>query len=218
MNPAGLDSLELENIGQVFYNLSFDELIEHELRNGECKMTSSGATTVDTGIFTGRSPKDKYFVDREPSNKYIAWGNVNKKVSPEIFAELLVVAQEQLSNKDLYVTDVFCGSSAASKRLGLSCLNLGNIASITNGILNIICANNIEIYPNLNPNEINKIIKAIPVTISGFKTGMLFTFKITFLNFFFILKIPIAVNTPIVVAIIVDNTAIDIVFTNALFN
>ena len=95
MNPAGLDSLELENIGQVFYNLSFDELIEHELRNGECKMTSSGATTVDTGIFTGRSPKDKYFVDQEESNKYIAWGDVNQPIKGEIFQELLQVAKSE---------------------------------------------------------------------------------------------------------------------------
>jgi phosphoenolpyruvate carboxykinase (ATP) len=116
MNPVGLDSLELENIGQVFYNLSFDELIEHELKNGECKMTSSGATTVDTGIFTGRSPKDKYFVDQAESNKYIAWGDVNQPISNEIFQELLKVAKTQLSNKDIYVTDVYCGASAASKR------------------------------------------------------------------------------------------------------
>ncbi len=116
MKPAGLENLELENIGQVFYNLSFDELIEHELKNGECQMTSSGATTVDTGIFTGRSPKDKYFVDQEESNKYIAWGDVNQPIKGEVFQELLQVARQQLSNKDIYVTDVYCGASAASKR------------------------------------------------------------------------------------------------------
>ncbi|PHR57066.1 MAG: phosphoenolpyruvate carboxykinase (ATP) [Arcobacter sp.] len=116
MNPAGLENLGLDNIGKVFYNLDFDELIDHELKNDECKMTTNGATTVDTGIFTGRSPKDKYFVDQEESNKYISWGNVNKPISNEIFQELLGVAKEQLSNKDIYVTDVYCGASAASKR------------------------------------------------------------------------------------------------------
>ncbi len=116
MKPAGLENLKLDNIGQVFYNLSFDELIEHELKNGECEMTSSGATTVDTGIFTGRSPKDKYFVDQPDSNKYIAWGDVNQPISAEIFQELLQVARKQLSGKDIYVTDVYCGASAASKR------------------------------------------------------------------------------------------------------
>jgi len=116
MNLTELEELGLKNIGNVHHNLGYDELIKHELENGECAQTNKGATAVDTGIFTGRSPKDKYFVDCDPSNKYIAWGDVNKKVSADIFAELLVVAQEQLSGKDLYITDVFCGSSAASKR------------------------------------------------------------------------------------------------------
>jgi phosphoenolpyruvate carboxykinase (ATP) len=116
MNVTELEEIGLKNVGKVFHNLSYKELIQHEIDNDECIVTKKGATAVDTGIFTGRSPKDKYFVDRDISNKYIAWGDVNKKVSSEIFEELLVVAQDQLSNSDLYVTDVFCGSSAASKR------------------------------------------------------------------------------------------------------
>jgi phosphoenolpyruvate carboxykinase (ATP) len=116
MTIAELEALGLKNIGNVYHNLSYDELIKHELKNGEVQETKKGATAVDTGIFTGRSPKDKYFVDRDPSNKYIAWGDVNKKVSADVFAELLLVAQKQLSDVDLYITDVFCGSSAASKK------------------------------------------------------------------------------------------------------
>jgi len=111
-----LEELGLKNVGKVFHNLSYDELIEHELANGEVTMTKSGATAVDTGIFTGRSPKDKYFVNREPSNRYIAWGDVNQKVSPEIFQELFTIAKERLSGKDLYVMDAFAGASPASKR------------------------------------------------------------------------------------------------------
>ncbi len=116
MKLTELEELGLQNIGTVYHNLSYEELIKHELDNGEVQQTNKGATAVDTGIFTGRSPKDKFFVDRDPSNKYIAWGDVNKKVSSEVFDELLIVAQKQLSNKDLYITDVYCGSSAASKR------------------------------------------------------------------------------------------------------
>ena len=114
--PKRVEELGLKNVGKIFHNLSYDELIKHELDNGECVLTSCGATTVDTGIFTGRSPKDKYFVDQDPSNKYIAWGDINHKITKNIFDELLSVAQEQLSGKDLYVTDVFCGASEASKR------------------------------------------------------------------------------------------------------
>ncbi len=116
MNVAELEDIGIKNVGKVFHNLSYDELIQHELNNSEVKLAKKGATAVDTGIFTGRSPKDKYFVYRDPSNKYIAWGDVNQKVSEGVFNELLDVARNQLSKKDLYVTDVFCGSSSASKR------------------------------------------------------------------------------------------------------
>ncbi len=116
MNSSELEQLGIQNVGKIFHNLSYEELKKHELANGEVEELKTGATTVDTGIFTGRSPKDKYFVEQDESKKYIAWGDVNKPVSKEIFDELLIVAQEQLSASDLYVTDVFCGSSASSKR------------------------------------------------------------------------------------------------------
>lgn len=116
MNPTEIEALGIKNSGTIFHNLSYDELIDHELKNGECHLADNGATMVDTGIFTGRSPKDKYFVTQDPSNQYIAWGDVNKPVDKEVFDELMAVAKEQLSDKDLYVTDVFCGSSEASKR------------------------------------------------------------------------------------------------------
>ncbi len=116
IDSTHLEQLGLENINKIYHNLSYDELIQHELDNGECSMTDSGATTVDTGVFTGRSPKDKYFVNQEPSNKYIAWGDVNQKIDKEIFDELFELSKSQLSHKDLYVTDVYTGASPASKR------------------------------------------------------------------------------------------------------
>ncbi len=115
MDRTEIESLGIKDSNELFHNLSYNELIRHELNNGECQLADSGAMMVNTGIFTGRSPKDKYFVDQEPSNKFIAWGDVNRKISKEIFDELHQVALDQLSHKDLYVTDVYCGSSAASK-------------------------------------------------------------------------------------------------------
>ena len=116
MTPKGLDQLGLKNIGKVFYNLDYNEVIRHTLERGEAKLTNSGATTVDTGIFTGRSPKDKYFVKQSPSKKYIAWGDINQPISKEIFDELFEVTKEQLSGKDLYVTDAYVGASLGSRR------------------------------------------------------------------------------------------------------
>jgi phosphoenolpyruvate carboxykinase (ATP) len=114
--PNGLDKLGLKDIGDVYYNLSYDELQEHEVNNQECKISTSGTAMCDTGIFTGRSPKDKYFVDQAPSNEHIFWGDVNKKIDKETYEDLLDLTLTQLSGKNIYVTDVYAGASAASKR------------------------------------------------------------------------------------------------------
>ncbi|MDQ7047423.1 MAG: phosphoenolpyruvate carboxykinase (ATP) [Sulfurovum sp.] len=114
--PNGLDKLGLKDIGDVYYNLSYDELQAHEVKSGECKISTSGTAMCDTGIFTGRSPKDKYFVDQSPSNEHIAWGDVNAKIDKKIYDELLDLTLTQLSGKNIYVTDVYAGASAASKR------------------------------------------------------------------------------------------------------
>ncbi len=114
--PRGIEKLGLNNIGKIYYNLSYDELQEHEIENNEVKITTSGAAACDTGIFTGRSPKDKYFVDQAPSNKYISWGKVNKPIKKEIYDKLLELVKGQLSEKDIYIMDVYTGSSLASRR------------------------------------------------------------------------------------------------------
>ncbi|SFV63012.1 Phosphoenolpyruvate carboxykinase [ATP] [hydrothermal vent metagenome] len=114
--PNGLDRLGLKNIGEVYYNLSYDELQAHEINQGECKISTSGTAMCDTGIFTGRSPKDKYFVDQPPSNKNIAWGDVNRPIKKEIYEELLDITLNQLSGKNIYITDVYAGASPASRR------------------------------------------------------------------------------------------------------
>lgn len=117
MNPHinGIEKLELSNV-EVFYNLSYEKLFEHEVKNNEGKTTKLGAFSVDTGIFTGRSPKDKYFVKQDPSQKYIAWGSINKPISKELFDKLLKKAKNQLSNKSIYIQDVYCGASLASRK------------------------------------------------------------------------------------------------------
>ncbi|MBR8465600.1 phosphoenolpyruvate carboxykinase (ATP) [Campylobacter sp. faydin G-140] len=111
-----LDKLGLIDIKKVYHNLNYDELFEHEQRNGEGRVSSNGTFMVDTGIFTGRSPKDKYFVKADPSQKFIAWGKVNQPISKELFDKLLTKAKKQLSGKDIYVQDAFCGASIKSKK------------------------------------------------------------------------------------------------------
>ncbi len=110
------DSLGLENVGTVYRNLDIDTLMQHAVENEGAKISSTGALMIDTGIFTGRSPKDKFFVNQDPSNKYIAWGDINRKVSKDVFEDLEITSKKQLSNKDLYVTDVYCGASLDSRK------------------------------------------------------------------------------------------------------
>ncbi|MBZ7936168.1 phosphoenolpyruvate carboxykinase (ATP) [Campylobacter sp. B0100352/1] len=111
-----IENLGLKNTGKIYHNLSYEELFEHENINQEGQCTQSGAFSVDTGIFTGRSPKDKYFVKQESSSKYIAWGKVNQAITKDLFDKLLNKAKNQLNGKDIYVQDVFCGASLKSRK------------------------------------------------------------------------------------------------------
>ncbi|BCX79096.1 phosphoenolpyruvate carboxykinase (ATP) [Campylobacter sp. 19-13652] len=111
-----IEKLGLENTKQIFHNLSYDELKTHEIENGEGRLSENGTFVVDTGVFTGRSPKDKYFVKQAPSDKFIAWGKINQPITEELFEKLLKKAKAQLSGKDIYVQDAFCGASKSSRK------------------------------------------------------------------------------------------------------
>lgn len=99
---------------KIFHNLSFEELHQHELKAG-LKETKMGSIAVDTGVYTGRSPQDKYFVKQDPSQKNINWSNINQATSKEIFDELFIKVKEYLSTKDVYVSDLSAGASKKSK-------------------------------------------------------------------------------------------------------
>ncbi|TKX32333.1 phosphoenolpyruvate carboxykinase (ATP) [Campylobacter aviculae] len=110
------EDLGLRDTKKIYYNLNYDELFEHENKNKEGQCSNNNTFCIDTGIFTGRSPKDKYFVKQEPSSKYIAWGKVNQAITKELFDKLLNKAKNQLSEKDIYIQDVFCGASLQSRK------------------------------------------------------------------------------------------------------
>ena len=83
-----LESLGLNQINEVHRNLTVESLIEETVKNGEGIIGPRGVSIVDTGKFTGRSPKDKYIVDEASSSDKIWWGSVNKKIDESIFDEL----------------------------------------------------------------------------------------------------------------------------------
>ncbi len=115
-NKINLDQLGLTNLSNVFRNLPVPELVNDIVSNGEGIIGMRGAAMVDTGIYTGRSPKDKYIVDESISNDKIWWGSVNKKISEEIFNKLYNKVTDYYnsnSNTKTYVFDGFAGADSS---------------------------------------------------------------------------------------------------------
>jgi len=117
-----LASYGINEVEEIYYNLSYDELYEHETNpklEGYEKgyVTNLGAVTVDTGIFTGRSPKDKYIVEEDENVNNIWWKNEhrpasdNKPISEEVWEELKANSVAQLTGKKLYIQDGYAGAN-----------------------------------------------------------------------------------------------------------
>lgn len=114
---------ELHNLGitgyhEVSYNPTFEELYQAEVSHQRVgfekgALTNSGAVAVKTGIFTGRSPKDRYIVKDDVTKDTIYWDEkVNFSTTLEVYNDLKVLVLNQLSaSKKLYVVDAFCGTN-----------------------------------------------------------------------------------------------------------
>ena len=125
MSKIDLSKYGITGATEVVYNPSYDSLYKDEL-NPELKgfekgkLTELGAVDVMTGVYTGRSPKDKFFVMDETSKDTVWWTsegykNDNKPVTPETWKALKELAVKELSNKKLYVVDAFCGANPATR-------------------------------------------------------------------------------------------------------
>ncbi|MCQ2349610.1 MAG: phosphoenolpyruvate carboxykinase (ATP) [Paludibacteraceae bacterium] len=111
----------IENVTEVVYNPSYDMLYNDELNKNlegfeKGQLTELGAVNVMTGIFTGRSPKDKYIVDDANSHDKVWWTtpeykNDNHPMSEAVWAQVKDIAKKELSGKKLYVVDAFCGAN-----------------------------------------------------------------------------------------------------------
>ncbi|TNG91582.1 phosphoenolpyruvate carboxykinase (ATP) [Pasteurellaceae bacterium USgator11] len=113
--------LGIHDVKEVVYNPSYEFLFEEETKadlQGYEKgtLTTTGAVAVDTGIFTGRSPKDKYIVLDEKTKDSVWWTsdkakNDNKTMTQETWGSLKKLVADQLSSKRLFVIDAFCGTN-----------------------------------------------------------------------------------------------------------
>ncbi|MDC9581495.1 phosphoenolpyruvate carboxykinase (ATP) [Xenorhabdus sp. PR6a] len=131
MSVTGITEQELavygiRGVSEVVYNPSYELLFSEETQSSlqgyeRGTLTDLGAVSVDTGIFTGRSPKDKYIVRDDVTRDTVWWAdqgkgkNDNKPLSQETWSHLKGLVTQQLSGKRLFVLDAFCGANADTR-------------------------------------------------------------------------------------------------------
>ena len=116
-----LSKYGIKGTTEVIYNPSYELLFEEEMKKDltgydKGQLTELGAVNVMTGVYTGRSPKDKFIVVDENSKDTVWWTtdeykNDNHPASMETWNAVLDLAKDELSNKKLYVVDGFCGAN-----------------------------------------------------------------------------------------------------------
>ncbi len=121
ITKTDLKKYGISDAAEIVYNPSYDELFREETKPGlegfeKGQLTDMGAVNVMTGVYTGRSPKDKFFVLDDTTRDTIWWTsdeykNDNKPVTGEAWKELKKIAADELSGKKLYVVDTFCGAN-----------------------------------------------------------------------------------------------------------
>ena len=104
-NLPDLSYLQLDRARNVFYQLPPAELVEAALQRNEGVLADTGALAIDTGEFTGRSPKDRFIVDDDITRDSVWWGKVNIKFDADRFDALLQKVTAYLADKDIFVRD-----------------------------------------------------------------------------------------------------------------
>ena len=125
MATIDLSKYGITGVSEVIHNPSYEKLFEDETNPAlegyeKGQETELGAVNVMTGIYTGRSPKDKFIVEDENSKDTVWWTsdeykNDNHPASQEAWEACKKLAIDELSNKKLYVVDAFCGANADTR-------------------------------------------------------------------------------------------------------
>ena len=159
----------------IAHNPSYEYLYEEETKAGltgfdKGQNTELNAVNVMTGIFTGRSPKDKYIVDDAQSHDKVWWTtegykNDNHPMSEEVWAKVKDIAVKELCNKNLYVVDAFCGANAATH---LAVRFIVEVAWQAHFIKNMFIQPTEEELANFEPNFV--IYNASKAKVEDYKT------------------------------------------------
>ena len=158
----------------IAHNPSYEELFEAEMNPAlegyeKGQLTELGAVNVMTGIFTGRSPKDKYIVDDAQSHNNVWWTtegykNDNHPMTEQVWGKVKDIAIKELCNKDLYVVDAFCG---ANKETHLAVRFIVEVAWQAHFIKNMFIQPTAEELANFEPNFV--IYNASKAKVENFK-------------------------------------------------
>lgn len=100
-----LSNLGLQNVSNAFWNLTPAELVEETIIQGMGILSNTGALAVDTGEFTGRSPKDRFIVEDDITRDAVWWGDINIKFDAKKFDKLFDRMSAYLTNRDVYIKD-----------------------------------------------------------------------------------------------------------------
>ena len=145
---ASIKSLGLDHVAAAYWNLNHAELVEQTLLNDEGRLADTGALAVDTGEFTGRSPKDKFVVLDNITKDTIWWGDVNNKFDAAKFDKLYDRVTAYLTGREIYVRDAYACADPTYRL---------NIRVVTESPWGNLFANNLFLRPtheeilNFNP-------------------------------------------------------------------
>lgn len=107
-NPnASVADLGLKNVATAHWNLTPAELVEETILQGMGSLTDTGALAIDTGAFTGRSPKDKFTVLDAETEHTVWWGDINIRFDAAKFDQMLTRMQAYLTGREVYVRDAY---------------------------------------------------------------------------------------------------------------
>ncbi len=106
-NTSNLKELGLGNVDTALWNLTPADLTEETILRGQGVLSDTGALVVNTGEFTGRSPKDRFIVCDETTEQAVWWGDINIKFTPENFNKLYGKITAYLTGRDVYVRDAY---------------------------------------------------------------------------------------------------------------
>jgi len=102
--------LNINTSNVIYENLSVEELVEHSIIRKEGLLSETGALVVNTGKYTGRSPKDRFIVRQKSTEQKINWGGHNFPVEEDVYNKLYYKVKAYLKDKPIYVFDGFVGT------------------------------------------------------------------------------------------------------------